>query len=82
MNYEEFSKLEPRTLTIMNQSEAILTDLPEDANIEELFKKIVEIYKEDSQKSKKKRKGYDNILETVVFFVEKEDYPDFNKKIE
>jgi hypothetical protein len=26
--------------------------------------------------------GYDNILETVVFFVEKEDYPDLNKKVE
>lgn len=48
MSYEELSKLESRTLTIMNQSEAILADLPEDANIEELFKKIVEIYKEDA----------------------------------
>jgi hypothetical protein len=41
MNYEEFSKLEARTLSIMNQSEAILTDLPEEADIEGLFKKIV-----------------------------------------
>lgn len=82
MNYEEFSKLEARTLAIMNQSEAILTDLPDDADIEGLFKKIVDIYKEDAEKSKKKRKGYDNILETIVFFVEKEDFPDLNKKIE
>lgn len=79
MAYEEFSKLEARTLSIMNESEAILTDLPEDADIEGLFKKIVEIFKEDAQKSKKKRMGYDNILETVVLFVEKEDYPDLNK---
>ena len=82
MRYEELSKLEPRTLSILNESEAILTDLPEDANIEELFKKIVDIYKSDAEKSKKKRKGYDNIIETVVFFVEKEDYPDLNKKID
>lgn len=31
MSYEEFAKLEPRTLSIMNTSEAILANLPEDA---------------------------------------------------
>jgi len=39
----------------------------------------VNIFKEDSEKPKKKQKGYDHILETVVFFVEKDDYPDFKK---
>lgn len=79
MSYEEFAKLDERTLAIMNSSEAILTTLPDNVKIEDLFKKIVNIFRDDAEKSKKKRKGYDNILETVVFFVEKDDYPDFKK---
>lgn len=53
MNYEEFAKLEPRTLSIMNSSEVILANLPDDANIEEVFKQLVNIYKEDNEKPKK-----------------------------
>jgi hypothetical protein len=56
-----------------------LTDLPEDADLEGLFSKIVDIYREDAKKSKNKRMGLDNILETVVFFVEKDEYPNFDK---
>lgn len=54
----------------MNTSEAILLNLPEEADIEKLFKSIVDVYREDVEKPIKKRKGYENILETVVFFVD------------
>lgn len=70
MQYEEFAKLEARTLSIMNTSEAILLNLPEEADIEKLFKSIVDVYREDVEKPIKQRKGYENILETVVFFVD------------
>lgn len=81
MKYDEFTKLEPRTLQIMNNSEAILVTLPDNDELDELFSRIVNIYKEDAEKPKKKRIGYDNILETVVLFIDKQDYPDFSKPI-
>jgi len=82
MGYEELVKLEPRTLSILNSSEAILSTQPGDAKIEELFKRIVTIYKEDAEKPKKKRQGYENLLETVVFFVDQEDYPSWTQPIQ
>jgi len=37
MDYDEFAKLDSRTLKIMNSSEAILTNLPDDADVEKIF---------------------------------------------
>lgn len=54
IDYDEFAKLDDRTLSIMNASEAILTNLPDDADVEKTFSKIVNIFKEDSEKPKKK----------------------------
>lgn len=83
MDYEELKQLDPRTLSILNKSEAILTYLPENNDeIDDLLERMVNVFKEDAEKPKKKRKGYANILETVVFFLEKEDYPDYSKQME
>lgn len=83
MDFAEFTKLEPRTLAIMNNSEAILTNLPkEDADVKELYKRIVDIFHEDARKPKKEKIGYVNLLETVVIFVADDMFPDFNKPLE
>lgn len=81
MEFAELEALSARTLSILNSSEAILTTQPADANVKALFKKILTIYKEDLEKSAKKRRGYDNLLETIIFFVSEDDYPKWSQPL-
>lgn len=70
MPFSELEALSPRALQILHQSDAVMTTQREDLDVKALFKKILEIYKTDSEKTRQ----YSNLLETVIFFVSEEDY--------
>jgi hypothetical protein len=78
MPFSELEALSPRALQILHQSDAIMTTQREDLDVKALFKKILEIYKNDSEKKRK----YSNLLETVIFFVSEEDYERCTKPCE
>lgn len=83
MDYSELTKLEPRTLSILNNSEVIMANLPkEDANVDELFQRIVDIFHDDARKPKKKTKGFKNLLEVAVIFIPDESYANLTKPLE
>lgn len=63
-------------MKILCISEAVLINQPENADVNKVFKKLIEICKKDSELSELKQKGYYNVLETIILFVSDEDYPD------
>ena len=78
MDISELQKLDETVLKILNSSEAIMTNQPDDLNIEALYTKIHNVYIGDQEAvSKEKSKAaakYESILNTVIFFVNDEDY--------
>jgi hypothetical protein len=50
--------------------------------VKALFKKMVDIYKEDQQQENKSKCKYENILQTVIFFVNREDFERCSKPLE
>lgn len=52
MPFSELEALSPRALQILHQSDAVMTTQREDLDVKALFKKILEIYKTDSEKTR------------------------------
>jgi len=83
MEFDELKDLDDRALRILNSSDAILTTQAADLDVKGLFRKLVEAYKADASlvESGKKAK-YENIMETVIFFVSGEDFERCSKPVE
>jgi hypothetical protein len=69
----DLSELKDGTLNLMNSCDAILTSQSETTDIKAIFEKLYETYKADQEKSQKKRK-FENILNTVIFFVSEDNF--------
>ncbi len=76
LRFEDFEKLDDKIMKILCISEAVLINQPKNADINRVFKKLIEMCKKDSELSELKQKGYCNVLETIILFVSDEDYPD------
>ena len=76
IRFEDFEKLDDKIMKILCISEAVLINQPENADINKVFKKLIEMCKKDFELSELKQKGYYNVLETIILFVSDEDYPD------
>jgi hypothetical protein len=83
MDFEELKDLNQKALMILNSSDAILTPQAADLDVKGLFRKLVDTYKKDQEgiDSGKKPK-YENILETVIYFVSDEDFKRCTEPIE
>jgi hypothetical protein len=81
IRFEDFEKLDDKIMQILCVSEAVLINQPESADINKVFKKLIEMCKKDSELSELKQKGYYNVLETIILFVSDEDYPDLTNLI-
>jgi len=74
MDFSELGTLSERALSILNSSDAIMTTQPDDLDVKELFKKILAAYKADQEAPRKERRKYENLLETVIYFVSEDDF--------
>jgi len=67
----------------LNSSDAILTPQAADLDVKGLFRKLVDTYKKDQEGiDSGKRPKYENILETVIYFVSDEDFKRCTEPIE
>jgi hypothetical protein len=83
MEFSELRDLDERALRILNSSDAILTTQAADLDVKGLFRKLVEAYKADASLIESgKRAKYENIMETVIFFVSGEDFERCSKPVE
>jgi hypothetical protein len=69
----EEDALTKKGLQILNTSDAILTTQSSPENVRRFFQQLVALYKSDSEKEGDARK-YENILDTVIYFVSEEDF--------
>ena len=74
MEFSELGALSERALSILNSSDAIMTTQPDDLDVKELFTKILAAYKADQEAPRKERRKYENLLETVIYFVSEDDF--------
>jgi hypothetical protein len=82
MQSQELKDLSERALQIINSSDAIMTIQDPDFDVKALFKKLVEVYKEDQEQENKSKCKYENILQTVIFFVNQDDFDRCSKPLE
>jgi hypothetical protein len=82
MEFSELEALTPRALSILNSSDAVMTTQPDDLDVKELFKKLLAAYKADQEAPEKERRKYENLLETVIYFVGEDDFERCTKPIE
>jgi len=82
MQSQELKDLSERALQIINSSDAIMTIQEPDFDVKALFKKLVEVYKEDQEQENKSKCKYENILQTVIFFVNQDDFDRCSKPLE
>ena len=82
MDFSELGPLSERALSILNSSDAIMTTQPDDLDVKELFKKILAVYKADQEAPAKERRKYENLLETVIYFVSEDDFERCTKPIQ
>jgi hypothetical protein len=75
MEFEELKGLNEKSLRILNSSDAVLTTQAADLDVKGLFRSLVEAYKKDAEEvDSGKKPKYENLLETVIYFVSEEDF--------
>ena len=63
---KDLESLDQRVLKILDSSDAIVSSYPKEFNLKAFYAKLQSVYKSS--------KKYENILNTVMFFVDEDDY--------
>lgn len=75
----ELQDASDKALSLLNCSEAVITYQTEELDVKELFKKLFEAFKKDQEAPMSKRYKFENIMNTIIFFVSEEDFKRFKE---